>query len=121
MSESKELLEATIKGLEEKLNQLNTDLRSKERELADVNKPEMTGEMFDNITELVEQAVDNVNIESDDLEYSMEFDYDNKVCLSDISLRNSDRFADKVMSEIDEHYKLVDTQVTNATHIEKVI
>ena len=42
MSESKELLEATIKGLEEKLNQLNTDLRSKERELADVNKPVMT-------------------------------------------------------------------------------
>ena len=33
MSESKELLEATIKGLEEKLNQLNSDLRSKEREL----------------------------------------------------------------------------------------
>ena len=67
MSENKELLEATIKGLEEKMNQLNSDLRSKERELADVNKPEMTGEMFDNITELVEEAVDNVNIESDDL------------------------------------------------------
>ena len=60
MSESKELLEATIKGLEEKLNSLNTDLRSKERELADVNKPEMTSEMFDNITELVENAVSSV-------------------------------------------------------------
>ena len=33
MSESKELLEATIKGLEEKLDSLNADLRSKEREL----------------------------------------------------------------------------------------
>ena len=67
MSESKELLEATIKGLEEKLNQLNTDLRSKERELADVNKPEMTNEMFDNICELVEQAVESVRINDDDL------------------------------------------------------
>ena len=37
MSESKELLEATIKGLEEKVNQLNDDLMSKQRELADVN------------------------------------------------------------------------------------
>ena len=106
MSESKELLEATIKGLEEKLNQLNDDLRSKQRELADVNKPEMTTEMFDKLTELVEEAVDSVSIEEDDLEYSMEFDYDNKVCLTDISLQNSDRFADKVMSEIDGHYKI---------------
>ena len=107
MSESKELLEATIKGLEEKMNQLNSDLRSKERELADVNKPEMTSEMFDNISKLVEEAVDSVRIEEDDLEYSMEFDYDNKVCLSDISLQNSDTFAEKVMCAIDGHYKII--------------
>ena len=111
MNESKELLEATIKGLEEKLNQLNTDLRNKERELADVNKPEMTSEMFDNITEIVEGAVESVRIDDDDLEYSMEFDYDNKVCLTDISLQNSDRFADKVMSYIDMHYKIVATSL----------
>ena len=110
MSESKELLEATIKGLEEKLNQLNSDLRSKERELADVNKPIMTDEMFEQITELVENAVNKVNIEQDDLEYSMEFDYDNKVCLSDISLENSDTFAEKVMCAIDGHYKLIETE-----------
>ena len=110
MSESKELLEATIKGLEEKLNQLNTDLRSKERELADINKPIMTGEMFDNITGLVEEAVESVSIEEDDLEYSMDIDYDNKVYLSDISLDNSDRFAEKVMCAIDGHYKVTETK-----------
>ena len=107
MSESKELLEATIKGLEEKLESVNTDLRSKQRELADVDKPEMTSEMFDTITDLVESAVNEVNIEQDDLDFSMEFDYDNKVCLSDISLENSDTFAEKIMSEIDGHYKIV--------------
>ena len=121
MSESKELLEATIKGLEEKLNQLNSDLISKERELADVNKPVMTDVMFDEITELVDDAVNNVSIEEDDLEYSMEFDYDNKVILNDISLESSDKFGDKIMSYIDMHYKIVDTQVTNATHVEQVI
>ena len=110
MSESKELLEATIKGLEEKLNSLNADLRSKERELADVNKPEMISEMFDKLTELVEEAVDSVSIEEDDLEYSMEFDYDNKVCLNDISLQNSDSFVEKVMCAIDGHYKMIDTK-----------
>ena len=110
MNESKELLEATIKGLEEKMNQLNSDLRSKERELADVNKPEMTSEMFDNITEIVEEAVESVSINEDDLEYSMEFDYDNKVCLNDISLDNSDAFTEKIMCAIDGHYKLIETE-----------
>ena len=110
MSESKELLEATIKGLEEKLDSLNVDLRSKQRELADVNKPEMTSEMFENITELVEEAIESVRIEEDDLEYSMEFDYDNKVCLSDISLDSSNTFADKIMCAIDGHYKMIDTK-----------
>ena len=111
MSESKELLEATIKGLEEKLESVKSDLGMKVRELADVNKPEMTDEMFDKLTELVEGAVESVGIDDDDLEYSMEFDYDNKVCLTDISLQNSDRFADKVMSEIDSHYKIIATSL----------
>ena len=109
MSESKELLEATIKGLEEKLKSVTDDLNTKNRELADVNKPIMTNEMFEKISELVEEAVDSVSINEDDLEYSMEFDYDNKVCLSDISLDNSDTFAEKVMCAIDGHYKLIET------------
>ena len=111
MSESKELLEATIKGLEDKLKSVTDDLNTKNRELADVDKPEMTSEMFDNITELVEDAVGNVSINSDSLEYSMEIDYDNKICLNDISLQNGDSFAEKVMSEIDGHYKIVATSL----------
>jgi len=111
MNESKELLEATVKGLREKIDQLNGDLNTKIKELEDVSKPEMTDEMFDNITEIVEEAVESVRIEEDDLEYSMEFDYDNKVCLNDISLQNSDRFANKVMCAIDGHYKIVATSL----------
>ena len=110
MSESKELLEATIKGLEEKVNQLNDDLQSKQRELADVNKPEMTSEMFDKLTELVEDAVSNVSIDSDDLEYSMEIDYDNKINLHDVSLDDPSEFSEKIMCAIDGHYKLVETK-----------
>ena len=111
MSESKELLEATIKGLEEKLDSLNADLRSKERELADVNKPEMTDVMFDNITELVEEAVESVRIDDDDLEYSMDIDYDNKVCLNDISLQDVSKFGEQIMSYIDGYYKIVATSL----------
>ena len=109
MSESKELLEATIKGLEEKLNQLNSDLRSKERELADVSKPEMTDVMFDQITYLVDDAMTNACLDEGSLEYSMCLGYDNKVELEDVSLNDSSVFSEKIMCAIDSHYKLVET------------
>ena len=86
MNESKELLEATIKGLEDKLESVKSDLGMKVRELDEVNKPVMTGEMFDKLTELVDDAISHVSLDDDDLEYSMEIDYDNKINLSDISL-----------------------------------
>ena len=111
MSESKELLEATIKGLEEKLNQLNDDLRSKQRELADVNKPTMTSEMFDNITELVEEGIgyfDFNDSENYDIEY--ELDYDSKVNASSIEFNSASEVTEKIMNKIDSHYKLVDTE-----------
>ena len=57
MNESKELLEATIKGLQEKVNQLNTELTTKQKELEDMNKPEMEAWMFDEIQGLVEDGV----------------------------------------------------------------
>ena len=109
MNESKELLEATIKGLEEKLDSLNADLRSKQRELADVNKPEMTDIMFDNITELIEDGVSNVYLDEGDLEYSLDIDYDRRINMCDISLNDPSKFSDKIMSEIDSHYKIIET------------
>ena len=109
MSESKELLEATIKGLEEKLDSLNTNLMEKQRELADVNKPEMTSEMFNKLTELIDDAISNVYLDSSSLEYTMELDYDNRVDLHDVSLNDPSAFSDSIMSDIDRHYKLVET------------
>ena len=42
MSENKELLEATVKGLQDKIGSLNLELKQKQQDLEDVNKPELT-------------------------------------------------------------------------------
>ena len=109
MNESKELLEATIKGLEEKLKSVTDDLNTKNRELEDVNKPEMTNEMFDKLTDLVDDAVSDVYLDSNSLEYSMQIGYDNIVELEDVSLNDPSVFSEKIMNYIDEHYKLIET------------
>ena len=107
MSESKELLEATIKGLEEKLESVNTDLRLKQRELTDVNKPEMTSEMYDTLIDIVDNAISDVYLNDDDLEYSLDVDYDRRINICDVSLNNSNLFSEKIMNYIDDHYKIV--------------
>ena len=107
MSESKELLEATIKGLEEKLNQLNDDLRSKQRELADVNKPDMTGEMYDTIHELVEEGIGYFDFsDSDNYDIEYELDYDAKVSASNLDFNSADELTEQIMKKIDSHFKI---------------
>ena len=107
MNESKELLEATVKGLEEKLHQLSSDLRSKQRELADVSKPEMTGEMYDNIMELVEEGIGNFDFsdsENYDIEY--EIDYDGRVNAAGLEFNSASELTERIMSEIDSNFKI---------------
>ena len=47
MSESKELLEATVKGLQDKLKMLQTELNVKTIELNNINKPELLQSVYD--------------------------------------------------------------------------
>ena len=107
MNESKELLEATVKGLEEKINNLNDDLRSKQRELADVSKPEMTGEMYDNIQELVEEGIGYFDF-SDSDNYDIEFgiDYDGKVEACGLEFNSASELTEQIMNKIDSNYKV---------------
>ena len=122
MNESKELLEATVKGLEEKINQLADDLRSKQRELADVSKPEMTEEMYDELHGLVEEGVSRFDFsDSNNYEIEYELDYDGKVNASSIELNDTHELVESIMKRIENTYKMLETEVTNATHVEKVI
>ena len=107
MSESKELLEATIKGLEEKLNQLNDDLRSKQRELADVNKPVMTGDMYDDIHVLVEEGINDFDFnDSNNYEIEYELDYESRVSAHSIELNDTHYLVESIMNKIDSNFKI---------------
>ena len=108
MSESKELLEATIKGLQEKIEGLNVDLITKQKELQDVNKPEISGEMYDEIYGLVEEGVNDFDFsDADNYEFTPEFDYDNKVVIGDINIHDTSYIVESIMDEINKNYKIV--------------
>ena len=122
MSESKELLEATVKGLKEKIDQLNSDLTTKIKELADVNKPEMAEEMYNELHGLVEEGINDFDFnDSDNYEIEYELDYESRVSAHSIELNDTHELVESIMRKIENAYKTVDKQVTNATHVEKVI
>jgi transcriptional regulator CtsR len=122
MNESKELLEATVKGLEEKISQLQDDLMMKNKELEDVSKSEMTDEMYDELHGLVEEGVSKFDFtDSNNYEIEYEIDYDGRVNASSIELNDTHNLVESIMNKIDKAYKILDTEVTNATHVEKVI
>ena len=63
MSETKEMLEATCKGLEDKIGQLNMDLKSKQQELEDANKPVISSATMGIINDTVNQVIENYDFE----------------------------------------------------------
>ena len=111
MNESKELLEATVKGLEEKISQLNDDLMMKTKELQDISKPEMTEEMYGNLEEIVEEAIGNYDF-SDSENYDIEFgiDYDGKVEASSLEFNSAHELGEKIMRGVEKAYKMTETE-----------
>ena len=107
MNESKELLEATIKGLEEKVSQVNDDLMMKKKELEDINKPEMTGEVYDTlescIIEGIQEGLGNLRLDDIDVEYGL--DYDAKVYLESFNIPE-DGLVEYIMGEINNCFKI---------------
>ena len=110
MSESKELLEATIKGLQEKVDQVTKDLQTKKKELEDVNKPEMTNEMYGILEDCISQGIDEAcgNMTHDDMDVEFGMEYDGKVYLESIGINDPSSMADRILEEIHKKFKIVE-------------
>ena len=106
MSETKEMLEATVKGLQDKVNQLNMDLKSKQKELEDVNKPPMSNDTYASLEDVIGNAVGDYEFDCGMFEYEFNLNYDNKLELSDLTFTDAYELAEYVMKKIDNYFKI---------------
>ena len=113
MSETKEMLEATVKGLQDKISQLNMDLKNKQQELEDVNKPELTAIQLDTINDAVDTALGNFNFDCGMFDYEFEIDYDNKVTLSNLTFTDTYDVVEAVIRNIEKQFKITQDEETN--------
>ena len=128
MSETKEMLEATVKGLQDKIGQLNMDLKSKQKELEDVSKPVISSEVMDTINDAINEAIENYNFDNTD-QYELDFslDYEGRVQAETINLTDTYELMEAIVSKVEKQFNVSlpvkddNSQVNTQTVAEKII
>ena len=115
MSESKELLEATVKGLQEKVEQLKTELNVKTLELNNINKPKLNQSTMDIIYDCIDDGIHEFNFNCDshyDFEY--EIDYDGRINTHHIEFNSTDYVKEPIIKLIEDKFNIInDTKDEN--------
>ena len=133
---TKEELEQKIQMLEQKvvsntseMVSVQADLKIAQKQLEDINKPELTPLQFDLIQEAIERGVDEFSFD-DEGNYDKEFgiNYDGKVHLESLDLTCTYELVEMITSRVHKLFTEAEcpeeddnSQVNNATHVEKVI
>ena len=114
MSETKEMLEATVKGLQDKIGSLNMDLKNKQQELEDVSKPVISSEVMDTINDAINEAIENYDFDNTD-QYELDFslDYEGRVQAETINLTDTYELMEAIVSKVEKQFKVEQGEKTN--------
>jgi len=118
MSETKEMLEATVKGLQDKIGSLNMDLKNKQQELEDANKPVISSTTMNVVNDAINYAVENYDFDNTD-QYELDFslDYDGKVQAENINLTDTYELVEAIVTRVEKQFKITEeldtTEVDN--------
>ena len=105
---TKEELEQTIVMLEERvvsntseMISVQADLKAAEKQLANMNKPELTPLQFDDLYEAIEEGVGEFDF-SDEGNFDTEFgiNYEGKVHLESLELSNSQDLVEMIVARV---------------------
>ena len=119
-----ELIEATVKGLQDKIGHLNMELKDKQKELEDAGKPVISSKVMDTINDAVNEAIEGYNFDNTDqyeLDYSL--DYDGRVQAETINLRDTYELMEAIVLKIEKQFKVEsdNSELNTQTVAEKVI
>ena len=103
--DNKELIEATVKGLQDKINQLNVELKDKQKELEDCNKPVISSVTLDIVNGAVNSVLEDYNFDCGMFDYEFEISYDNKLELSNLSFTDHYDIEEAIMMNITKQFK----------------
>jgi len=116
MDNNKELLEATVKGLQDKLEQLQTELNVKTLQLNNVNKPKLNQSTLDIIYDCINDGIHEFDFsDTDNYDFEPELDYDRRVSIHSIEFNNADYIQEPIMKLIENKFNIInDTEENSA-------
>ena len=104
----KEQLEVNIAALQllvnettDKSKDFTAQLEQAKKDLADVNKPELTPLQFDDLYEAIEEGIGNYDFsDSDNFDKEFGIDYDGRVTLESFDINNSQDLVQMIVDKV---------------------
>jgi len=108
------MLEATVKGLQDKIGSLNMDLKSKQQELEDASKPVISSEVMNVVNDAINEAIEGYNFDnSDQYEIDFSIDYDGRVQAESINLTDTYELMEAIVTGIEKQFKVIKDETTD--------
>ena len=106
-NDNKELLEATVKGLQDKISSLNMELKDKQQELEDANKPVISSTVMNVVNDAINYAVENYNFDNaDSYELDFSLDYDSRIQAESINLTDTYELVEAIVTNVEKQFKI---------------
>ena len=132
---NKEQLETNMAALKllqsetnDKVRDYQNQIAELEKQIEDINKPELTPMQLDAIQEAVENTVNDFDFEdTDNYNIEYELDYDGRVNASSLEFQSSYELVEKIVDKVHNLFKETDcpeddnSQVNTQTVVEKII
>ena len=106
--DNKELIEASVKGLQDKIQQLQTELNVKQKELNNINKPKLNQSTLDIIYDCIDEGIADFDFNCDshyDFEY--EIDYDGRVSTCSVEFNSVDYIKEPIIKLIENKFNII--------------
>ena len=104
-------LETMLVQAKQDSTQMSKELSLAKIALQKINLPKITKETVDEIREAVTQTISNYDFDrSDSYSYELEFDYDNRIQLSNIEFDAADDLAEYISDSVEELFNIIDDE-----------
>ena len=112
--ENVELIEATVKGLQDKISSLNMELKDKQKELEDASKPVISSTVMNVVNDAINYAVENYNFDNaDSYEIDFSLDYDSRIQAETINLTDTYELVEAIVTNVEKQFKIEQDEETN--------
>ena len=116
MSNSKEMLEATVKGLQEKVDSLTKDLATKKSELEDINKPKISKSVYEEVEDCVFNNMMDALGRLDEHNYDLELELSGlELSVYQIDFHDTNSISEYIMDAINDKFNVVEDEEETTT------